>query len=314
MRKTRSIMGVMFIMALLVGMIAVPAAATYQEEDPEPFVRITYICQAEVAGVAAAYDGSGFQNVPVNSGDHIWRFRNEGDVSVTYTTNSLGMSGSLDPGDIEFLTTSSGQNGVNVSTVPGPNGYGGTASVSGAKCEVTEEPEVPEEPVVPQDEPRETNGVRLVKFWYDADGNRVSAPEGDWSVTLNTATVNADQNSAWAQLSGANYSVEEHSTPEGWSEVSCDTVTLSGINTEYLDNSGTGQFRFPSGASEGAHAICNQADAEEEPKEVVRERPEGDYPVESPWANGFAALFATGAAGLALSGGLMFRRRLYQTG
>lgn len=105
-----------------------------------------------------------------------------------------------------------------------------------------------------------SDAVRLVKFWYDAAGTRVNAPGGDWTVTLGSAVVRSGQASAWATLSGANYSVAENNSPAGWDEVACSTVTLPDIGTDYLDATGTGDHRFPSGVSEGAHPVCNQTD------------------------------------------------------
>lgn len=105
-----------------------------------------------------------------------------------------------------------------------------------------------------------SDAVRLVKFWYDAAGTRVDAPAGDWTVTLGSAVVRSGQASAWAALSGANYRVSEDDTPAGWDETDCSTVTLPDIGTDYLDATGTGDHRFPSGVSEGAHAVCNQTD------------------------------------------------------
>ena len=116
----------------------------------DPFVRISYICEADFTGTALAWDGAQDVEVEVEDGDHVWRFRYEEansdatpPASVTYTTNFLGMTGDIDLGQILFETTEDGANGVNVSTDPGPNKYTGTASVSGAICteKETVEPE-----------------------------------------------------------------------------------------------------------------------------------------------------------------------------
>ena len=133
----------------------------------------------------------------------------------------------------------------------------------------------------------ESTGIRLVKLWFDADGDQASAPDGDWTVVLSTgggpqATVASGTGAQWASLNtGASYSVSEDDLPGGWSEAACGDFDLPDIGTDYLDSSGTGTGF--SADEEGAHAVCNQAaevevlaeviEAEEEEVEVLAELP-----------------------------------------
>ena len=145
------------------------------------------------------------------------------------------------------------------------------AALGGAQVTIETEPEPSD------DDP----AVRLVKFWFDADGNRVGAPDDDWTVSLLVgdevkASVDADDGSDWTPVSG-NYSVSESDIPDDWEEVSCDGLDLPDIGTDYLDNSGTGDF---STSTTGAHAVCNQQPEvlaevleEAEPAEPVEAEP-----------------------------------------
>jgi len=102
--------------------------------------------------------------------------------------------------------------------------------------------------------------LRLVKFFFDADGNRVGTPSGDWTVTASvggSSVIELDDTtiSGWANVSG-DYTVSEASL-EGWAEAGCGGFTLPDIGTAYLDVSGTGDFTLSQ--AEGAHPVCNQA-------------------------------------------------------
>ena len=104
--------------------------------------------------------------------------------------------------------------------------------------------------------------LRLVKFFFDADGNRVGAPAGDWTVTASVgggSVIELDEStiSGWANVSSS-YTVSESSL-EGWPEAGCDGFTLPDIGTVYLDVSGTGDFTLTE--DDRAHPVCNQADA-----------------------------------------------------
>ena len=120
--------------------------------EPAPFVRITYMCVAEVDGVASVYTGLETKEVNVNAGDHVWRIGDPRDVDewvgiseIDYETDFLSMSGTVQAGEAIFHTTTDGIDGVKVLTDEYDNLYSGTASVSGKVCEVEEEEE-PQEP------------------------------------------------------------------------------------------------------------------------------------------------------------------------
>ena len=106
-----------------------------KEEEERPFVRITYICQADAAGIVEGY------GLSVNPGDHIWRIRHESGPATSFSTNFLSdVYGYIEVGQTLYFVTSQSANGVKVITSPLENLYQGTASVSGAICEVPEEP------------------------------------------------------------------------------------------------------------------------------------------------------------------------------
>ena len=110
-----------------------------EEEEERPFVRITYICQADIAGIVEGY------NLNVQPGDHIWRVRHESGPATSFSTNFLSdVQGYINVGETLFFVTSQFADGVKVITSPLENLYGGTASVSGAVCDIPEEKSGPE--------------------------------------------------------------------------------------------------------------------------------------------------------------------------
>ena len=112
-----------------------------EEEEERPFVRVTYICQADLAGIVEGY------NLEVEPGDHVWRIRHESGPATDFTTNFLSdVQGHIEVGETLFFVTPQSANGVKVITSPLENLYQGTASVSGNICEVPEEKE--EQPFV----------------------------------------------------------------------------------------------------------------------------------------------------------------------
>jgi hypothetical protein len=161
----------------------------------------------------------------------------------------------------------------------------------------------------------EEQALRLVKFFFGADGAQVAAPEGDWSATAAVGGVakielSGTTTSGWANISG-NYTVAE--TPiAGWSEASCDGFTLPDIGTDYLDVSGTGSFTLDQ--AEGAHAVCNQAAEVEVLAEVIEKEPEveaevlAELPVTGTQASLLALLTVLGLGSIGL-GTVLARRR-----
>jgi hypothetical protein len=113
----------------------------YLSEVPvvNPFVRVTYICKAETDGSPEGYE------VEMVSGEHLWRIRHEAGPSTDFSTNFLSeVQGYIQQGQTLLFATTQAANGVKVITTPLENQYGGTASVSGAICnikEIVEEPD-----------------------------------------------------------------------------------------------------------------------------------------------------------------------------
>ncbi len=89
-----------------------------------------------MAGVVEGY------NLNVQPGDHIWRIRQRKGPATNFTTNFLSdVQGHIEVGQTLFFVTQQFANGVKVITSPLENLYKGTASVSGAICNVPVEPE-----------------------------------------------------------------------------------------------------------------------------------------------------------------------------
>lgn len=110
------------------------------KQEEQPFVRITYICTADIAGIVEGY------GLDVQTGDHIWRVRHESGPATNFSTNFLSdVQGFINVGETLYFVTPQSANGVKVITSPLANLYEGTASVSGAVCDVPEEKSDPEE-------------------------------------------------------------------------------------------------------------------------------------------------------------------------
>ncbi len=110
------------------------------KQEEQPFVRITYICTADIAGIVEGYE------LEVEPGDHIWRVRHESGPTTSFSTNFLSdVQGFINVGETLYFVTPQFANGVKVITSPLANLYQGTASVSGAVCDVPEEKNDPEE-------------------------------------------------------------------------------------------------------------------------------------------------------------------------
>ena len=117
--------------------------ADEEKQEEQPFVRITYICTAEIAGIVEGY------GLDVQPGDHIWRIRHESGPATNFSTNFLSdVQGFINVGETLYFVTPQFANGVKVITSPLANLYQGTASVSGAVCDVPEEKNDPEELVL----------------------------------------------------------------------------------------------------------------------------------------------------------------------
>ena len=118
-------------------------------EPPEqPFVRITYICQAPEDGIVEGY------NIPILAGQHLWRIRHEQGPATDFYTNFLSdVQGYVETGQTLFFPTYQGENGVKVITTPLENLYGGTASISGEVCDLQQEDPTPTPtPITPDPE------------------------------------------------------------------------------------------------------------------------------------------------------------------
>ncbi|MCB2202586.1 hypothetical protein KQH56_01125 [bacterium] len=108
---------------------------TEEPKEDQPFVRVTYICAADAAGIVEGY------GLNVEPGDHIWRIRHESGPATDFSTNFLSdVQGHIEVGQTLFFVTKQSANGVKVITSPLENLYKGTASVSGSICDVPEEP------------------------------------------------------------------------------------------------------------------------------------------------------------------------------
>jgi hypothetical protein len=136
-KKIAVLLGALMIASLM------PIAPAGAQAESQPFVRVTYICQAPEAGITTG-------GVEVEAGDHIYRIRYEAENSgaqapdtVSYSTNFLSLTGEIDKGETIFRTSAVGANGVKVVTDPA-NLSNGTASVSGAVC--TMQPPPPAQP------------------------------------------------------------------------------------------------------------------------------------------------------------------------
>jgi hypothetical protein len=98
-----------------------------------PFVRVTYICKAEIDGMVEGY------NIYMSSGQHLWRIRHESGPATNFSTNFLSdVQGYIEIGETKLFPTFQNANGVKVITTPENNQYKGTASVSGAICKMEE--------------------------------------------------------------------------------------------------------------------------------------------------------------------------------
>jgi hypothetical protein len=156
-----------------------------------------------------------------------------------------------------------------------------------------------------------TVDIELVKLWFDADGNEVDQPGGDWAVTLtehrdgediDRATLQGDTTSAVRSLvEGRGYTVTESGLPGGWGEVDgCEALSVPAGTVAI----GTGTF---SADEAGLHVVCNQAEVEvlaevlEEEVEVLDELPRTGLPA--------TLLTLFGLLGIALGGGLLGRSR-----
>ena len=132
--------------------LAVPVAGA-QANDERVFVRVTFICKATQDGEPDNTPG-----FSANSGDYIYRYRNEGDVNVSWTSGVGGTglhSGSLDVGQVQYAASQTAVNGVSVKTEPGPNGYRGTASANETPCAYTVPTPTPTP--TPTDQPEPTD-------------------------------------------------------------------------------------------------------------------------------------------------------------
>ena len=114
--------------------------AEEEKQEEQPFVRITYICTTDIAGIVEGY------GLEVEPGEHIWRVRHESGPATNFSTNFLSdVQGFINVGETLYFVTPQFANGVKVITSPLANLYQGTASVSGAVCDVPEEKNDPEE-------------------------------------------------------------------------------------------------------------------------------------------------------------------------
>ena len=122
------------------------------EPPVQPFVRITYICQAPEDGIVEGY------NIPMLANQHLWRIRHEQGSATDFHTNFLSdVQGHVEIGQTLFFATYQGENGVKAITTPLENLYGGTASISGAVCDLQDDSTpIPTEPTpVPIDQPQD---------------------------------------------------------------------------------------------------------------------------------------------------------------
>lgn len=133
-------------------------------------------------------------------------------------------------------------------------------------------PGIPEEP--------EPVTITLAKEWFDEDGEPTDEPAVDWGIQMTVddqvvASLPGEDNHAtfhFIDVDGewhpARYGVTEDPAPEGWEQVSCETVNT---DTEPV-NSGLGDYPYFAATESGIHLVCNQQLPEEpepEPEPVT---------------------------------------------
>lgn len=132
-------------------------------EEPEPKVRLTFLCKAPEDGWANAYVGGGvFEAVEVTAGDYLFRVKNEGNVDFTgYEVFKAGTShyvgGGISAGEVDFFSLDYAIAGLHV--VADPYAKHGTSSTNETPCEMVDQPEDPGD-----DEPEISNTCQWKQY------------------------------------------------------------------------------------------------------------------------------------------------------
>lgn len=114
--------------------------ADEEKEEERPYVSISYICQANVAGIVKEL------GLEVQPGERIWKVTHESGPATSFSTNLLSdVQGFIEVGQTLYFVTSQSANGVTVITSPLENLFDGSVSVTDAVCDVPEEEKDPED-------------------------------------------------------------------------------------------------------------------------------------------------------------------------
>ena len=117
--------------------------ADEEKEEERPYVSISYICQANIAGIVNEL------GLEVQPGEHIWKVTHVSGPATSFSTNLLtDVQGFIEVGQTLYFVTSQSANGVTVITSPLENLFDGSASVTDAVCDVPEEEKDPEDLVL----------------------------------------------------------------------------------------------------------------------------------------------------------------------